>query len=94
MAGKGLQKVYEFSQELSDLTGKTKGKRTDAVKWIWVYIKKSGNEFNNPKIHTFLKNGQEIAVKGDDNMVGVFGNVKKIRMFDVGKHLNDHLFDD
>lgn len=92
MAGKGLQKVYEFSEELYQLTGKGKGKRTDAVKWVWAYIKKHG--YNDPNEFSFLKNGQEIAVKGDELMEGVFGNKKKIRMFDVGKALNNHLFED
>ena len=76
--------VQEFSDELSELTGKKKGKRTDVVKWVWVYIK--ANDLQNPD------NGREIFM--DDTMKAVYGNKKKLTMFEVaGKQLSKHLFD-
>lgn len=71
----------KFSAELKEVTGKNSGKRTDAVKWIWDYIK--ANDLQDPK------NGRNILC--DDALQDIYGK-KKITMFEVGgKMLSEHL---
>jgi chromatin remodeling complex protein RSC6 len=76
----GLDKKYQFSQELYDLTGKKAGTRANATKWFWDYVK--ANDLQNPS------NKREIIC--DETLYEVCGK-KKITMFEVGKVLTPHL---
>ena len=75
-----LQKPLTPSPELSAVVGSGQLSRGECVSKIWDYIKK--NNLQNPQ------NKREILA--DDKLQAVFGK-KKVTMFEMNKHLAQHL---
>jgi len=77
----GLQRPMQPSPELTAVVGSGQIARSDAVAKIWDYIKK--NNLQNPQ------NKREIVA--DDKLRKVFGGKDKVSMFEMNKHLSNHL---
>ncbi len=75
-----LQKPLQPSKELAAVVGSEPLPRGQVVSKIWDYIKK--NNLQNPE------NRREILA--DDKLEPVFGK-KKVTMFEMNKHLAQHL---
>jgi chromatin remodeling complex protein RSC6 len=75
-----LQKPLTPSAELAAVVGPGQLSRGEVVSKIWDYIKK--NNLQNPE------NKREILA--DDKLQPVFGK-KKVTMFEMNKHLAQHL---
>ena len=69
------------SKELAAVVGAEPLPRTDVVSKVWVYIKK--HNLQNPT------NKREILA--DDKLKKVFGGKDKVSMFEMNKHLSNHL---
>ena len=68
------------SKELAEITGAEALPRTEVVKKMWAYIKRT--KLQNPK------NKREIIA--DDKLRPIFGR-DAVSMFDMNKHLSKHL---
>ena len=77
----GLQKVMQPSPELSAVIGDGQLSRGEVVSKMWAYIKK--NNLQNPE------NKREIVA--DAKLKPVFGGKDKVDMFEMNKHLANHL---
>ena len=77
----GLQKVLQPSVELSAVIGATPISRGEVVSKMWAYIK--SNNLQNPA------NKREIVA--DAKLKPVFGGKDKVDMFEMNKHLANHL---
>jgi upstream activation factor subunit UAF30 len=77
----GLRRALKASPDLEAVIGKGEVARADAVSKIWEYIKK--NDRQNPE------NKREILA--DDKLKKVFGGKDKVTMFEMNKHLSNHL---
>jgi upstream activation factor subunit UAF30 len=75
-----LQKPLQPSKELAAVVGSEPLARGEVVSRVWDYIKK--NNLQNPE------NKREILA--DDKLEPVFGK-KKVTMFEMNKHLAQHL---
>jgi upstream activation factor subunit UAF30 len=75
-----LSKPLQPSKELAAVVGSDPLSRPDVVSRIWTYIK--SNNLQNPQ------NKREILA--DDKLEPIFG-AKKVTMFEMNKHLNQHL---
>ena len=75
-----LQQPLQPSKELAAVVGSEPLARGEVVSKIWDYIKK--NNLQNPE------NKREILA--DDKLEPVFGK-KKVTMFEMNKHLAQHL---
>ena len=75
-----LQKPLQPSKELAAIVGSDPLPRGEVVSKIWDYIKK--NNLQNPE------NKREILA--DDKLQPIFGK-KKVTMFEMNKHLAQHL---
>ena len=75
-----LQKLLQPSKELAAVVGGEPLARGDVVSRVWDYIRK--HELQNPE------NRREILA--DDKLEAVFGR-KKVTMFEMNKHLSQHL---
>jgi upstream activation factor subunit UAF30 len=75
-----LQQPLQPSKELAAVVGAEPLPRGEVVSKIWAYIKK--HELQNPE------NRREILA--DDKLQAVFGK-KKVTMFEMNKHLAQHL---
>ncbi len=75
-----LQKPLQPSKELAAVVGSSPLPRGEVVSKVWDYIKK--NNLQNPE------NRREILA--DDKLQAVFGK-KKVTMFEMNKHLAQHL---
>ncbi len=76
-----LQQPLTPSPELAAVVGSGQLPRGEVVKKVWDYIKK--NDLQNPQ------NKREIVA--DDNLRKVFGGKDKVSMFEMNKHLANHL---
>lgn len=76
-----LQKPLQPSAELSSIVGAGKLSRGETVSKVWDYIKK--NKLQNPQ------NKREILA--DAKLKPVFGGKDKVTMFEMSKHLSQHL---
>ena len=76
-----LQRPLTPSAELSAITGSGQIARSDVVSKMWDYIKK--NKLQNPQ------NKREILA--DDKLKPIFGGKDKVSMFEMNKHLSNHL---
>ena len=76
-----LQQPLQPSADLAAVVGSGKLARGEVVKKIWEYIKK--NNLQNPA------NKREIVA--DDKLRKVFGGKDKVSMFEMNKHLAQHL---
>ena len=83
--GKGgsnaLARPMKPSAELAAVTGSGDIARSDVVSKMWDYIKK--NNLQNPE------NKREILA--DDKLKAIFGGKDKVSMFEMNKHLSNHL---
>jgi chromatin remodeling complex protein RSC6 len=77
----GLQKIMQPSQELAAVIGDEKLSRGDVVSKMWAYIKQ--HNLQNPE------NKREIVA--DEKLKPVFGGKDKVDMFEMNKHLANHL---
>jgi upstream activation factor subunit UAF30 len=75
-----LQKPLQPSKALAAVVGPEPLPRAEVVSRVWGYIKK--NNLQNPE------NKREILA--DDKLAPVFGK-KKVTMFEMNKHLAQHL---
>ena len=75
-----LMKPLQASKELAAVVGSEPLPRPEAVKKVWDHIKK--HNLQNPK------NKREIVA--DDKLRAVFGK-DKVTMFEMNKHLAQHL---
>jgi chromatin remodeling complex protein RSC6 len=75
-----LQQPLTPSKELAAVVGKDPLPRGEVVSKVWDYIKK--HDLQNPE------NRREILA--DDKLEAVFGK-KKVTMFEMNKHLAQHL---
>lgn len=76
-----LQRPLKPSAELATITGSSNITRADVVSKMWDYIKK--NKLQNPQ------NKREILA--DDKLKAIFGGKAKVSMFEMNKHLSNHL---
>ena len=76
-----LQKPLTPSSELAAIVGTEPLSRTEATSRLWTYIK--ANDRQNPA------NRREILA--DDKLRAVFGGSNKATMFELSKHLGQHL---
>ena len=76
-----LQQPLQPSAELAAVVGSGKLARGEVVSKIWDYIKK--NNLQNPQ------NKREIVA--DAKLKPVFGGKDKVSMFEMNKHLAQHL---
>jgi chromatin remodeling complex protein RSC6 len=76
-----LQKPLTPSSELAAVVGSAQLSRGEVVSKIWDYIKK--NNLQNPQ------NKREIVA--DDKLKPVFGGKDRVSMFEMNKHLAQHL---
>ena len=77
----GLQKVLQPSPELAEVVGKTPLSRGEVVSKMWAYIK--SNNLQDPKAK------REIIA--DAKLKPVFGGKDRVDMFEMNKHLANHL---
>ena len=75
-----LQQPLQPSKELAAVVGSTPIARGEVVSKMWDYIKK--NNLQNPE------NKREILA--DDKLQPIFGK-KKVTMFEMNKHIAQHL---
>ncbi|MBP0495032.1 SWIB/MDM2 domain-containing protein [Pararoseomonas indoligenes] len=75
-----LQQPLQPSEALAAVVGSEKLARGEVVSKVWAYIK--ANKLQNPK------DGREILA--DDKLREVFGK-DKVTMFEMNKHLAQHL---
>ncbi|MDB5418476.1 MAG: protein implicated in chromatin remodeling [Phenylobacterium sp.] len=76
-----LQKPMTPSPQLAAVVGAGQLSRGEVVSKIWEYIKK--NNLQNPQ------NKREIVA--DDKLKPVFGGKDRVSMFEMNKHLAQHL---
>lgn len=76
-----LQRPLNASNELQAVTGSGQVTRAQAVSKMWDYIKK--NNLQNPQ------NKREIMA--DAKLKPIFGGKDKVSMFEMNKHLSNHL---
>jgi chromatin remodeling complex protein RSC6 len=76
-----LMKPLQPSNELAAVVGSSRLPRTEVVSKVWEYIK--ANNLQNPE------NKREILA--DDKLQAVFGGKSKVSMFEMNKHLAQHL---
>ena len=76
-----LQKPLQPSKELAAVVGSEPLPRPEVVSKVWDYIKK--HKLQNPQ------NKREIMA--DEKLQAVFGGRNKVSMFEMNKHLAQHL---
>ena len=77
----GLSRPLKPSADLAAITGSGDIARSDVVSKMWDYIRK--NNLQNPE------NKREILA--DDKLKKIFGGKDKVSMFEMNKHLSNHL---
>ena len=81
MAQSGLQRPVKPSADLAAITGPDPLPRSQVVSKVWDHIRK--NNLQNPQ------NKREILA--DAKLKPVFGGKDKVSMFEMNKHLAQHL---
>jgi len=76
-----LMKPLQPSGDLAAVVGSSLLPRTEVVSKLWEYIKK--NNLQNPE------NKREILA--DDKLKPIFGGRSKVSMFEMNKHIAQHL---
>jgi chromatin remodeling complex protein RSC6 len=71
----------DLSADLEAVVGKGPMARSDIVKKIWEYIKKNGLQDAKNKRN----------VNADDKLLKVFGGKKVVTMFEMAKHISNHI---
>ena len=80
-AGGGLARPVTPSPELAAVVGSNPLPRSEVVSKVWDHIRK--NNLQNPQ------NKREIVA--DDKLKKVFGGKDRVSMFEMNKHLSNHL---
>jgi chromatin remodeling complex protein RSC6 len=80
-AGGGLARPVTPSADLAKITGSAPLPRSQVVSKVWDHIRK--NNLQNPQ------NKREIVA--DDKLKKVFGGKDRVSMFEMNKHLSNHL---
>ena len=80
-AGGGLARPCQPSPELAQITGSAPLPRSQVVSKVWNHIRK--NNLKNPQ------NKREIMA--DAKLKPVFGGKDRVSMFEMNKHLSNHL---
>ncbi len=80
-AGGGLARPVTPSPELAAVVGSDPLPRSEVVSKVWDHIRK--NNLQNPQ------NKREIVA--DDKLKKVFGGQERVSMFQMNKHLSNHL---
>lgn len=80
-ANNALRKPVQPSPDLAAVVGSAPIARSDVVSKVWDHIKR--NNLQNPA------NKREILA--DDKLKKVFGGKEKVSMFEMNKHLSNHL---
>ena len=80
-AGGGLARPVQPSSDLAKICGNDPLPRSQVVSKMWDYIRK--NNLQNPQ------NKREIMA--DDKLKPVFGGKDRVSMFEMNKHLSNHL---
>lgn len=76
-----FMKALTPSAALAAVVGSNALPRTEAVKKMWVYIKAKGlQDKTNRRM-----------INADDKLKAVFGGKNQVSMFDMAKHLSNHL---
>jgi chromatin remodeling complex protein RSC6 len=76
-----LMRPLQPSNELAAVVGSSPLPRTEVVSKVWEYIK--ANNLQNPA------NKREIVA--DERLQAIFGGKDKVSMFEMNKHLAQHL---
>ena len=76
-----LQQPMKPSDDLAKVIGKGEMPRSQVVSKMWEYIKK----------HDLQKEGDRRTIVADDNLQKVFGGKKEVSMFEMNKHVSNHL---
>jgi chromatin remodeling complex protein RSC6 len=76
-----LMKPLQPSSELAAVVGSSPLPRPEVVSKVWEYIK--GHQLQNPQ------NKREILA--DDKLQAIFGGKSTVSMFEMNKHLAQHL---
>ena len=77
----GITAPVQPSEDLAEIVGKDQLPRSEVVSKMWEYIKK--NDLQNPK--------DKREIMADDKLQKVFGGKKQVSMFEMNKHLSNHL---
>jgi chromatin remodeling complex protein RSC6 len=77
----GLARPVTPSSDLAAITGSNPLPRSEVVSKMWDHIRK--NNLQNPQ------NRREILA--DDKLKKIFGGKDKVSMFEMNKHLSNHL---
>ena len=80
-AGGGLARPVTPSADLAAITGSAPLPRSEVVSKMWDHIRK--NNLQNPQ------NKREIIA--DEKLKKVFGGKDRVSMFEMNKHLSNHL---
>jgi chromatin remodeling complex protein RSC6 len=80
-AGGGLARPVQPSADLAQICGSDPLPRSQVVSKVWDHIRK--NNLQNPQ------NKREIMA--DDKLKKVFGGKDRVSMFEMNKHLSNHL---
>jgi chromatin remodeling complex protein RSC6 len=80
-AGGGLARPVTPSSDLAAICGSDPLPRSQVVSKVWDHIRK--NNLQNPQ------NKREIVA--DDKLKKVFGGKDRVSMFEMNKHLSNHL---
>ncbi len=80
-ANSAFMKPLTLSDDLAAVVGKGPMPRSEIISKIWVYIKK--NNLQDPK--------NKRNINGDANLVKVFGGKKTVTMFEMAKHISNHV---
>ena len=76
-----LQQPMKASDDLAAVIGKGEMPRSQVVSKMWEYIKK----------HDLQKEGDRRTIVADDKLQKVFGGKKEVSMFEMNKHVSNHL---
>jgi len=76
-----FMKPMTIGEALHSIVGKDPIPRSEVIKRLWLYIKK--NNLQDPK--------EKRNINGDAALQKVFGGKKTVSMFEMAKHVNNHL---
>mmetsp|Transcript_10342 Transcript_10342/g.30261 ORF Transcript_10342/g.30261 Transcript_10342/m.30261 type:complete len:352 (-) Transcript_10342:1750-2805(-) len=79
----GLQPPYRLSDELAEIVGTHVLPRPQVVKAIWAHIKK--HDLQNPE--------DKRQILCDEKLKAVMGGEDKVTMFNMNRHVTDHLLE-
>jgi upstream activation factor subunit UAF30 len=76
-----FMKAMQPSADLAAVVGNNPMPRTEVTKRVWDYIKK--NNLQDPN--------ERRTINADDKLKKVFGGKSRVSMFEMTKHVNNHL---